>query len=272
MTPHAIPYDSALETKQNAIETELTYLDLSDFPLNHWAREWAGTYYSGDGIRILIAPNSGVVYTLHGCMGLYDSAFGDIIQTFPGGVRIALKTPDKPSYRDYMSDTLYFVRWGTRQYLVPEARLPKMVDNFNKGGYAKSSMFGIPRRMGRNGRDARSEDTLPPGVPDAPAKWKAMFKERVVTFKIVHASEPFGIKGTDIEKHASYRVLLDAGSKAGMFVGMTIDETRNGVWQRLNIDSVTDTESAGTLSLFGAMPSASASPVGITFTFRDRAP
>ena len=269
-------YSTALEAKQNAIEVELEHLDLAQLPLNHWAREWAGTYYTGDGlgmnVSIKIAPNTGVAYTWHGCMGLYDSAFGDIMETFPGGVRIALKTPDKPSSYNYMSDTLYFVRWGDRQYLVPEAQLQSMVNNFNQGGYAKSSMFDIPRKVGSDGHVARYEDDLPPGVPDVPARWRAMLKERVINFKIAHASEPFGTRDSEQGKYVSFRVRLDAGSRAGMFVGMKFDETRNGVWHVLDIDTVNEAESLGTMSLYGAPDSMPESPVGITFKFRDRAP
>src|SRR4029079_175087 len=47
------------------------------------AHPWAGVYYYGDGlganITLTVAPAAGFLYTLHGCLGLYDFNHGPIV-------------------------------------------------------------------------------------------------------------------------------------------------------------------------------------------------
>src|SRR5438477_12939061 len=43
---------------------------------------WAGEYYFGDGlgvnVSLALAPESGFVFSWHGCLGLYDLNYGDV--------------------------------------------------------------------------------------------------------------------------------------------------------------------------------------------------
>jgi hypothetical protein len=269
--PNTIPYNAALETKQNAIATELQHLDLASLPLNHWAREWAGTYYTGDGlgmnVHIRIAPNTGVIYTWNGCVGLYDSAFGDIVETFPGGVRIALKTPDKPSYFDYMSDTLYFVRWGDLRFLVPETQLQKMVDNFNEGGFARTLMFNIPRKRGDH-TPRTYKDACPSGMPELPPAYAAKLVDHVIHMRVIHTSEAFGRTEKWQVEAASFRVRLNAGREQGVFPDLCIFDSVNGVGRSLAIDSVDQSTCMGTLTLYADPATVPQSPMAMTFDYR----
>src|SRR5437016_5194826 len=97
----------ALRHREKNIEAELAGLDRAQLKQYEWAKEWAGTYYVGDGlgvnILIELAPKSGVTYTSHGCMGLYDYNHGDVGQSFPGGLTVNLESDPRRRHCDFMS-------------------------------------------------------------------------------------------------------------------------------------------------------------------------
>src|SRR5689334_13040566 len=54
--------------RRQRIEAEIKSLpDQKDLAATHWARQWAGTYYVGDGtgmnVSITVAPKAGITYT-----------------------------------------------------------------------------------------------------------------------------------------------------------------------------------------------------------------
>ena len=61
--------------RRDEILEELESLDEASF--------W-GVYTEGDGlgvnVALYIAPSSGAAYTFHGCMGLYDGNYGDVLK------------------------------------------------------------------------------------------------------------------------------------------------------------------------------------------------
>ena len=73
-----------VEARRKEIEKELKALDRTKLKADDWAKEWAGTYSTGDGlgmnVRIAVAPKSGITYTWHGCQGLYDANHGEIVE------------------------------------------------------------------------------------------------------------------------------------------------------------------------------------------------
>jgi len=77
---------SDIRAREVRILAELDAVTQPDLPEDHWAREWAGEYYVGDGlgmnVRILVAPTAGMTYTWRGCLGLYDGNQGEIVGTF----------------------------------------------------------------------------------------------------------------------------------------------------------------------------------------------
>ncbi len=162
--------EAKLQDRERRIDAELAAMDRPSLADDDWAKEWAGSYYTGDGlgmnVTIKIAPKAGITYTWHGCMGLYDANHGDIVETFDGGVIVRLAIDTKISYFSFMSTKLYFVKWGERRYLVPEAQMLELVNNYNAGGYARKDLYSIPLRS--TGKCRGTPPPSPPGARSSP--------------------------------------------------------------------------------------------------------
>jgi hypothetical protein len=235
----------AIEARQQRIEAELKDLDRDKLPKEHWARDWAGEYYQGDGlganILFRLAPESGFSYTWHGCMGLYDGNHGDIAEVFPDGLRLKLAIPADLSTFETVSDRLYFVPWGEERFLVPECLLMKFVNNYNEGGFARAEMYHIPRLIrDKNYHGFRS---APPGLPKLPDKYAKLLRTKPITLTVakVDAKPPKHVTG-EVHSHA-FDVVLEGGATAGAFVGMEFS-----IGQGLNMGVLTLTEVGETTS------------------------
>lgn len=160
--------EMAIQSERDGIIRELdTMSNNPEFPVEMWAREWAGEYYVGDGtgmnVLVLLGPTSDIVYTDHGCLGLYDSGSGHAEGTFdedgdgtPDGLLI--KWTKHPSdHYGFGSRKWYFVRWpgpdGTegRKYFVPEDQMMHLIDNYNAGGFARDGLYFAPQKTTRAG-------------------------------------------------------------------------------------------------------------------------
>lgn len=66
--------DAILEARKKQIQQELESLK---------GDSWAGSYYYGDGlgvnVELTLAPKSGFAFTWHGCLGLYDMNYGNVL-------------------------------------------------------------------------------------------------------------------------------------------------------------------------------------------------
>jgi hypothetical protein len=208
--------EPAANERLDRIKAELAALpQAKDAPA--WAAEWAGQYYTGDGrgmnVAITLAPQSGLVYTWHGCMGLYDLNHGDIANDFDGGLQLKLAIDPSVSGYKYMSNRVYFVPWGDRHYLVPKAKLLEMVNNYNEGGFAREHMYGIPLR--REDRDKPVQ-----GRPQLPAEYASLLRDAAIEAGVTKgeiAGRRQITKGVDA---VSGRLWLDAGTQQGVYVGM----------------------------------------------------
>jgi hypothetical protein len=242
-----------IEERSKRIEQELKELgDRSQLKSDDWAKEWAGTYYTGDGLGmnavIRIAPKGGVAYTWHGCMGLYDANHGDIVETFPDGLRVKLVIPPDLSTYEFMSERLYFVKWGDRRYLVPEAQMQKLVNNYNEGGFAREEMYSIPRRI--VGENWHARTPVPPGKPELPARYAKLLLGNPVTIKItaVKKHQPRTVTGP--VKLAEFELDLDAGTDKGVFVGMEIPYRSGLSFGQVEVESAAEHTSKGRLRVF----------------------
>ena len=83
--------------------------------------DWAGEYYFGDGlgvnVSLTLAPKNGFVFSWHGCLGLYDLNYGDVVFT-DGAVKLLFKYPNKQEGFEGIASELLPVRWGKRHYLI----------------------------------------------------------------------------------------------------------------------------------------------------------
>jgi len=149
-----------IEAREIRITEEIKKLPKSELPENHWAKEWAGDYYVGDilgmNVSIMLAPKAGITYTWHGSVGLYDGNYGDIKEVIdfnndghPDGLKINWALHPTTGY-DFDSENYYFIKWvepnrpRIRRYLVPEEQMMEMVNDYNKGGFARDAMYSAP--------------------------------------------------------------------------------------------------------------------------------
>ena len=94
---------------------------------------------------------------------------GHVARQIDGGLELAF---DAPPTEDWMSDRVYFVRWGERHYLVPESMMPLMVSLYNEtvpdpGALCTKSI--IPVR-----RDDYFATTS--GRPTIPEPWRSLLR------------------------------------------------------------------------------------------------
>jgi hypothetical protein len=237
--------------RRKQIEAELATLDRTKLEDDEWAKEWAGVYAAGvltpDPI-ISVAPHSGLAYSRSGCLGPYDTNHGEIVETFPGGIRVQLAVPRVKSWDPALSSKLFFVRWGQRKYLVPEGLMSSLVSNYNCGGTIREHMPGIPIRSWLvEGNDLKRHSSCPPGRPELPAEFARMIIEKPTRLRITSiktATQKKAVGPSSIVE-VSGEVALDAGRDRGLLVGLFIDFSREKRYGWVHLTEVEETKSRG---------------------------
>lgn len=256
---------AGLEVRAKKIDAELAALDRDAFPEGDWAREWAGTYYTGDGlgtnVTIKVAPESGVTYTDYGCLGLYDMNHGEIAEVLDDGLRLTLAFDPDLDYTDFMDDRLYFVRWGDRKYMVPERQMIDLVNGYNQGGFSRELLMNIPRWY--EGRvQGRWDEKAPEGVPQLPAKWAAMLLTEPMKLSItaVEAVPPRNV--TAAVNRWAWKLSFDRGRAEGVYEGMEFWMGENLGRGTVTITAVEEHTCHGRYVVYGSGDEAVAPEVG----------
>lgn len=217
-------WEAAIKARAARIEAELETLDRDALPEGHWAREFAGRYYTGDGLGtnagILIAPQSGAAYLNYGCLGLYGGNHGDIVEVLPDGVRLDLELPTDRDISKFLDKRMYFVRWGERRYLVPESEMLRLVNNYNEGGYARRSMFGIPRLQAPGVRTRDWDEPVPAGRPELPAEYAKLLRDEPITLKVTKVTPVRRNAVTGPVSSERCTIEFEGGTKSGVYEGM----------------------------------------------------
>lgn len=247
--------EPAIKEHAKRIDAELETLEQGNLNDDAWAREWAGSYYTGDGtgmnVLIKVAPKSGLTYTWHGCLGLYDANHGQVVEAFPGGLKVRFVLDETRSHYQYISTTLYFVRWGPRRYLVPETQMLKLVNNYNRGAFARGSMYGIPRKFEPGEQAHRFGEANPAGKPLVPEKYARLLLDRPAVYRVTKVTPQPERPVTKGVKVLELRVELEGGRDKGAFEGMTLEYRKGMTFGPVEIDRVEDATCAGMLRLFG---------------------
>lgn len=172
-----------IERRDKLAIEELASLDRSVLPENHWAREWAGTYCTSIGLAgsaMRIAPKNGMVLTTHGCFGVDGGEWGTISAVHPDGLTVDVEVVEFDKPHRTVSQRLYFVRWGERQYLIPESRMLRFINNYNQGGSSRRAMFDSPERLNPGERRRDPNTPAPQDVPALPTEYaKLLMTERL---------------------------------------------------------------------------------------------
>ncbi len=226
-------------------------------------------------IRIAVAPESGISYTYHGCLGLYDGNYGDVEGTFdddgdgiPDGLKINWALQVGNNF-DFCSKKCYFVRWAAapgspgRFYLVPESKMVEVVKNYNMGGQAQDYMFGTPRKYDEH-ESERNPDTGPrvEGVPRLPPRWASQLVTGDWVARVI-AIAPATIGSAAIGVYATEaRVTLDKGRADGIYLGMEIPVgSKAPDAGRLTIDAVNQHTAEGVFRILAHDDQKAALPV-----------
>lgn len=245
-----------IKVRIGEICAELDQLDRAAPKEAGWAKEWAGAYYEGDGlgtnVSIYLAPRAGIAFLNYGCMGLYGGDHGEIVEALPDGLCLKLVFGD--AHKSFLSDRIYFVKWGPRRYLVPDHLLLRFVNNYNQGGYSRREMYGIPRLR----RDGDQDDPVyyeePPGRPELPAPFAGLLSSGPIALKVtrVFDLESKGVTG-DVQARRC-QLEFERGSDHGVFVGMECDYPKgfSGVAGTITITAVTPTTSTGQYRVYYA--------------------
>jgi len=243
--------EKLLKEKRAAVEAQLADLAANPGKYPAWAREWAGTYYCGDGlgmnVAIALGPEGDFVYTWNGCLGLYDSNIAKVRETKDD--RLVLDLEDRPgdSSMRYMDDEFALVRWGERRYLVPMRKLQDFCNDVNRGW--ESAHPALSHAMKGTGRGRRSgEETQAPGglpeVPEFARPWllSGPIEATVVRVENVRTVPTSAAKLADLRADAT----IDAGARKGLVAGMEMHIPGDEMCT-IELVGVDDDESTGTL-------------------------
>jgi hypothetical protein len=199
--------------------------EIDRIPTHHWA----GAYRYGDGlgmnISLWVAPESGAVYTWHGCMGLYDVNHGEIKAVSGEGIEVSLAIDALHNWRVHeaglprplLSARWLFVTWGKEVFLIPSAQMIPFCNAVNGGGSVR--MF--PRR---GARTARGPDVRPQGLPTVPTAYEPFLLSEPLVGTVSRCEVPVEI-GTYVggePRKFLIRATLDIGVEQGVLPGMLI--------------------------------------------------
>lgn len=260
--------EANLRARSERIRTEVAHLTPTD---EGWAKEWAGEYYCGDGlgmnVSIGIAPQSGVTYTWHGCLGLYDANHGDIIESFPGGVKVKLAIDESLSTYHFMSSTLYFIKLGEHHGIIPEAQMREFVNRYIAGGQPReSAIYDIPMKVRLDGMPEVKGLPKPMRPTAFPPQFALLFSPTPLTVSLTAVVPQPEVK--TLSTPLKWSVEIDKGSESGVFVGMEIPYRTEWETGSIVITTIQANSASGMVRFVSTAPSgnAAAPAPGWSFT------
>jgi hypothetical protein len=207
---------------------------------------WAGEYYEGDGlganIRLVVAPRTGVAATWHGCLGLYASGEGGVIE-HPDGHLTFDFGPRHADELEFARDVLP-VRWGSRRYLVSTDELVRFASEINLGFEPRPFMQGTFALV--EGDEHRGVS----GLPDLPPAALAVIRTQPLAVKVAAVEAlPADEAGRREFCRSRYRLTLDHGSDAGLVPGQRLRLAAEKGFETVDLDSVEPTRSFATFEV-----------------------
>ena len=190
------------------------------------ADEWAGLYYYGNGlgdnVRLAVEPDAGFSMTRHGCLGLYDLAFG----TVEWGDSLIVLRPSVLDSR-YASgmgipSAYVRVRWGRRHYLISPGNIVRFCNLVNAGwepGRGLLSHFLLKSNEG---------EMRVTGLPEVPQPFRQYLARKPITARITEVLSRSAMKPQEGQDSAgngqgtNIHVLIDAGQLEGLHPRMTL--------------------------------------------------
>jgi hypothetical protein len=134
---------------------------------------WAGDYCAfsplGENQRLIVVPISGFYYECNGDIGPCGSGRGHA--AYSDG-KVILTCDYCAFYFPTCSSELVVVKWGNRNYLIPENAIPRFAESIKRGAEPRSTPYG--------GWLLRENDwqLIATGFPDLPDKYKHLLYEK----------------------------------------------------------------------------------------------
>jgi len=232
--------EEKIKAHQDKIDAELALLHRAELKDTDWAKEWAGEYYTGDGLgenaHVHLAPKSGISFLNYGCLGLYGGDHGEIVEALPDG--LTLKLVFGSPKNSFLSERMYFVRWNSARFLVPDWQMKQFVNNYNEGGFARESMFGILRMGGKPILFDIDEKELV-GRPQLPPQFLKMLLDEPVGLRVTKAGELVRRAVTTGVIAQTSLLEFEGGSAKGIYEGMQFDYPRGGFIRITRVDAET---------------------------------
>jgi len=206
------PDSAGFEAREAQIRAELQAIPL---------HPWAGQYYHGDGlgmnISVALAPESGIVYTWRGCLGLYEFDHGTVVETGKNRLRVQFQNKRAPGLFSGTSPELVVVPWGDRRYLIPAEKMMDFVCAVNLGREPRSTAGGwFLLRGDDNTKKVR-------GKPKLAKKFARFILQRPVEAKITAVEKPVIEEGASgSTRQVMVKVTIDRGKSHGIFPGMEL--------------------------------------------------
>jgi hypothetical protein len=144
---------------------------------------------------------------------------------------------------------MYFVKWGSRRYLVPGWRMLEVVNNYNQGGDQRDWMPGLLQ----SSTDGRGKNPNAPGVlPEVPPRYAKLLRMNPIALKVTDVGAPGTHEVSESMKWDYRELTFEGGSDQGVFVGMEFDYPKGIDFGAgtIRITSVTPTTCTGEVSKY----------------------
>jgi len=198
---------AASEVQTKEIHQELRHLNDHD---------WAGEYYFGDGlgvnVSLALAPQSGFVFSWHGCLGLYDLNYGGVAFT-DGSVKLLFKYPNKQEGFEGIAPELLPIQWGRRHYLIAVDRIVDFTNAINAGTEPRPSAFFGGRFLLRRGDEKKPVS----GQPSLPSEFLSYILAEPINARISFVEQ----SRVEQSRRTTY-VRIEVGSIDGLKPGMEL--------------------------------------------------
>jgi hypothetical protein len=177
--------------------------------------DWAGDYYEGDGlganVSLTLAPANGFVATWHGCLGLYDLNYGEVVWT-DQKILLRFTYPNNPDGIGFPGE-LIPVRWSARHYLIPANKMIEFANAVNRKSEPRNRAWGT--FLLKRG----DEKKRVPGVPTLPAEYTSYVLKKPIRTTIASVGSS-RVAGDESLSTRHTQIVLHAGQAEGVKEGM----------------------------------------------------
>ena len=197
---------------------------------------WAGEYYCGDGLDmnlvLALAPQAGMAYQSHGCLGLYEQNLGSVVES-DSEIKVKWKYHDEGAL--HRVDHYIHVRWGNDHFLVPKPELLDFCVRVRLND--RTNCLTLRKQSGSGREDPLGGELI---LPLAYEKYRDMDHLTATVVAAESPQEVFKFGGEMIEQ----TVTLDLGQASGIVEHMRLYHLQPKIlFASIEIESVSQTTS-----------------------------